>query len=48
MLYSELGSKSDDFKDFQEFLELQEGQSDTVISLQVTGNLPRYNVTCKK
>ncbi|XP_026154897.1 uncharacterized protein LOC113125576 isoform X2 [Mastacembelus armatus] len=31
-----------------ESLELQEGQSDTVIGLQVIGNVPRYNVTCKK
>ncbi|XP_044058633.1 uncharacterized protein si:ch211-149e23.4 isoform X2 [Siniperca chuatsi] len=46
-LYSELGSNSDDFQD-SESLELQEGQSDIVISLRVTGNLPHYNVTCKK
>ncbi|XP_067364628.1 uncharacterized protein si:ch211-149e23.4 isoform X2 [Channa argus] len=29
-------------------LELQEGQREILISLQVTGNVPRYNVTCKK
>ncbi|TDH14643.1 hypothetical protein EPR50_G00022540 [Perca flavescens] len=46
-LSGELGSNRDDFQD-PESLELQEGQSDTVISLQVTGNVPHYNVTCKK
>ncbi|XP_070685452.1 uncharacterized protein [Pempheris klunzingeri] len=44
---SKLGGNTDDFQD-TESLELQEGESDTVISLQVTGNVPRYNVTCKK
>lgn len=44
---SEPRSNSDDFQD-TESLELQTGQSDTVIGLQVTGNVPRYNVTCKK
>ncbi|KAG7243099.1 hypothetical protein INR49_016474 [Caranx melampygus] len=36
--------------DFQgaEVLELQEGHSEIVIGLQVVGNVPRYNVTCKK
>ncbi|XP_065816341.1 uncharacterized protein si:ch211-149e23.4 isoform X2 [Labrus bergylta] len=42
LLYSELQSNYDNS------LELREGQSDIVISLQVTGNVPRYNVTCKK
>lgn len=42
-----LESSSDDFQD-TESLELQEGQSDAVIILQVTGNVPRYNVTCRK
>ncbi|KAK2846796.1 hypothetical protein Q5P01_009795 [Channa striata] len=31
-----------------ESLELREGQRDTVLSLQVTGNVPRHNITCKK
>ncbi|CAK6966738.1 uncharacterized protein si:ch211-149e23.4 isoform X1 [Scomber scombrus] len=31
-----------------ESLELQEGKSDAVISLEVIGNVPRYNITCKK
>lgn len=47
LLNSQQGDRSDDFQD-TESLELQEGQSDTVISLQVTGNVPRYNLTCKK
>ncbi|KAK9521092.1 hypothetical protein VZT92_020929 [Zoarces viviparus] len=47
LLKSELGSNSDDFQG-TEPLEVQEGQRDTVISLQVTGNVPHYNVTCKK
>ncbi|XP_070826921.1 uncharacterized protein [Chaetodon trifascialis] len=47
LLTSELGSNSDDFQE-SESLELQEGQSDAVIGLQVNGNVPRYNVTCKK
>ncbi|XP_073346799.1 uncharacterized protein [Pagrus major] len=47
LLNSELGSSSDDFQE-PESLELLEGQSDTVITLQVTGNVPRYNVTCTR
>ncbi|XP_074535110.1 uncharacterized protein LOC141797538 [Halichoeres trimaculatus] len=47
LLYSELQSNTDDSKD-SEVLELQEGQRDVSISLQVTGNVPRYNITCKK
>ncbi|KAM6932765.1 uncharacterized protein PEZ65_007867 [Lycodopsis pacificus] len=47
LLNSELGSNSDDYQG-TEPLEVQEGQRDTVISLQVTGNVPHYNVTCKK
>lgn len=31
-----------------ETLELQEGESDTIIGLEVIGNVPRYNTTCKK
>lgn len=38
---------SSDLQD-TESLELQAGQTDTVISLQVTGNVPYYNVTCKR
>ncbi|MED6254459.1 hypothetical protein ATANTOWER_026878, partial [Ataeniobius toweri] len=30
-----------------EFLELQEGDSNIVISLEVTGNVPRYSIICK-
>ncbi|XP_049431658.1 uncharacterized protein si:ch211-149e23.4 isoform X1 [Epinephelus fuscoguttatus] len=47
LLNSKLESNSDDFQG-TEFLELQEGQSDVVISLQITGNVPRFNATCKK
>nr|XP_020472508.1 uncharacterized protein LOC109969747 [Monopterus albus] len=47
LLDSGLGTSSDDFHG-AEYLELQAGQSDTTIGLQVTGNVPRYNVTCKK
>ncbi|KAK5868853.1 hypothetical protein PBY51_009830 [Eleginops maclovinus] len=47
LLSSELRNNSDDSQG-TESLELQEGQSDTVLSLQVTGNVPHYNVTCKK
>ncbi|XP_068571384.1 hemicentin-2 [Cebidichthys violaceus] len=47
LLHSELGSNSDDFQG-PESLEVQEGQRDTVISLQVTGNVPHYNVACQK
>ncbi|KAG8001870.1 Nectin-2 [Nibea albiflora] len=44
----QLGNDTDgDFQDI-ESLELQEGQTDTVISLQITGNVPRYNITCTK
>ncbi|MED6282914.1 hypothetical protein CHARACLAT_003332, partial [Characodon lateralis] len=39
---SEVGSNSN------EFLELQEGDSNIVISLEVTGNVPRYSIICKK
>ncbi|KAM9359581.1 uncharacterized protein ABDE67_002722 [Symphorus nematophorus] len=48
MLNSKLQRNSDD--DFQDYesLELLDGESDTIISLLVTGNVPRYNVTCKK
>ncbi|AWO98752.1 Hypothetical protein SMAX5B_019982 [Scophthalmus maximus] len=31
-----------------EMLELQEGQRGIVVGLEVVGNVPRYNVTCKK
>ncbi|XP_036929278.1 uncharacterized protein si:ch211-149e23.4 [Acanthopagrus latus] len=47
LLNSELGSDSDDVQE-PESVELLEGQSDTSISLQVTGNVPRVNVTCKR
>ncbi|XP_068441683.1 uncharacterized protein si:ch211-149e23.4 [Clinocottus analis] len=47
LLYSELGSNSEDLQGTPA-LEVQEGQRDTVISLQVTGNVPHYNVTCIK
>lgn len=45
--YSETGSSSDDERD-AELLELEEGKSGAAISLEVTGNVPRYNVICKK
>ncbi|KAM3615504.1 uncharacterized protein V6R79_003162 [Siganus canaliculatus] len=47
LLKSEPESSSDDLQD-SECVALQEGQSDAVISLQVTGNVPRYNVSCEK
>ncbi|XP_034405011.1 uncharacterized protein si:ch211-149e23.4 isoform X2 [Cyclopterus lumpus] len=47
LMYSELGSNSDDLQGTPP-LEVQEGRRDTVISLQVTGNVPHYNVTCIK
>ncbi|XP_071352296.1 uncharacterized protein [Trachinotus anak] len=43
----EPGINSGDFQG-AESLELQEGQSEIVIGLKVIGNVPRYNVTCKK
>ncbi|XP_022615495.1 uncharacterized protein LOC111232319 [Seriola dumerili] len=46
-LDSQPGLNSGDFQG-AEVLELQEGQSEIVIGLQVIGNVPRYNVTCKK
>ncbi|XP_069017603.1 uncharacterized protein [Embiotoca jacksoni] len=46
-LNSELGSTSDEYE-AAEVLELQEGQSDAVISLEIIGNVPRYSLTCKK
>ncbi|XP_041655955.1 uncharacterized protein si:ch211-149e23.4 isoform X2 [Cheilinus undulatus] len=46
-LYSEPQRRNDDFEDIESF-ELHEGQKDIVISLQVIGNVPRYNVTCNK
>ncbi|KAM7399087.1 hypothetical protein PAMP_018379 [Pampus punctatissimus] len=42
-----LGGNSDHTQ-ATESIELQEGQSDTVISLEVIGNVPRYNIDCKK
>ncbi|KAM8904565.1 uncharacterized protein AB9W97_008164 [Spinachia spinachia] len=47
LLHSEVGSNSDDAR-ATEPLELQEGRTDVVIGLHVTGNVPHYNVTCKK
>ncbi|KAM4589547.1 uncharacterized protein V3H82_003650 [Fundulus diaphanus] len=44
---SDVGSSNNDFN-APEFLELQEGDSHVVISLEVTGNVPRYSVICKK
>ncbi|XP_061576396.1 uncharacterized protein si:ch211-149e23.4 isoform X2 [Cololabis saira] len=41
-LQSEVGNGSD------EFFELQEGETDIVIDLEVRGNVPRYNASCKK
>ncbi|XP_008279194.1 uncharacterized protein LOC103356720 [Stegastes partitus] len=46
-LNSELGNISDDFQ-ATEYLELQEGESDVVIGLEVSGNVPRYNIICSK
>ncbi|XP_051253641.1 uncharacterized protein si:ch211-149e23.4 [Dicentrarchus labrax] len=46
LLNSEEGSNSGDFQD-SEYSELQEGQTDSFIRLPITGNVPRYNVTCK-
>nr|XP_046245035.1 uncharacterized protein si:ch211-149e23.4 [Scatophagus argus] len=47
LLNSDVGGNTDDFQD-NESLELPEGQSNTIISLQVDGNVPRYNLTCEK
>ncbi|XP_040901606.1 uncharacterized protein si:ch211-149e23.4 isoform X2 [Toxotes jaculatrix] len=41
------GISSDDFQG-NESLELQEGQSEIVIGLEVIGNVPHYDVTCEK
>ncbi|XP_023125528.2 uncharacterized protein si:ch211-149e23.4 [Amphiprion ocellaris] len=46
-LNSELGNIRDDFQ-ATEYLELQEGESNSIIHLNVTGNVPRYNVICNK
>ncbi|XP_043974954.1 uncharacterized protein si:ch211-149e23.4 [Gambusia affinis] len=40
-------SSSEDLKAV-EYLEFHEGDGDVVISLEVTGNVPRYSVICKK
>ncbi|XP_013880684.1 uncharacterized protein si:ch211-149e23.4 [Austrofundulus limnaeus] len=45
--HSETGSSGDDDQD-AELLELEEGKSDAAISLEVTGNVPRHRVICKK
>lgn len=29
-------------------MELQEGQKDVVIGLRVSGNVPRYNLSCSR
>ncbi|XP_014909178.1 uncharacterized protein LOC106960552 [Poecilia latipinna] len=47
-LRSDLRSGSGDGLKAAEYLELHEGDSDVVISLEVTGNVPRYSVICKK
>ncbi|XP_014825168.1 PREDICTED: uncharacterized protein LOC106905082 [Poecilia mexicana] len=47
-LRSDLRSGSGDDLKAAEYLELHEGDSDVVISLEVTGNVPRYSVICKK
>ncbi|KAM6933313.1 uncharacterized protein FYW49_001690 [Xenentodon cancila] len=39
---SELGNNGDDV------LELQEGETEIVIGLEVRGNVPRYSATCRK
>lgn len=46
-LSSDLGRGTYDSQN-PESVELQEGQSDAIIGLQVTGNVPQYNVTCKR
>ncbi|KAF3847526.1 hypothetical protein F7725_020554 [Dissostichus mawsoni] len=46
LLFSEMRNNSDDSQG-TESLELKDGQSDTVIRLQVTGNVPHYNVTAR-
>ncbi|KAM7412838.1 hypothetical protein PAMA_020292 [Pampus argenteus] len=42
-----LGGNSDHTQ-ATESIELHEGQSDAVIGLEVIGNVPRYNIDCKK
>ncbi|XP_042271047.1 uncharacterized protein si:ch211-149e23.4 isoform X1 [Thunnus maccoyii] len=46
-LSARVGKNSDHIQ-AAESLELKEGQSDTVIDLEVIGNVPRYSITCKK
>ncbi|XP_037318660.2 uncharacterized protein si:ch211-149e23.4 [Pungitius pungitius] len=45
--YFELGINSGDLRAPEHF-EWQEGQTDAAVDLRVTGNVPHYNVTCKK
>ncbi|CAN9511221.1 unnamed protein product [Ophioblennius macclurei] len=46
-IQSEKRSGTEDFP-AEDFIELQEGQTHAVISLQVTGNVPRYTIICNK
>ncbi|XP_029963467.1 uncharacterized protein LOC115399947 isoform X2 [Salarias fasciatus] len=46
-IQSEGRSGAEDFAD-GDFVELQEGQTGAVISLQLAGNVPRYTVICNK
>lgn len=46
-IQAERRSSSEDVPD-EDSVELQEGQTDAVIRLQVTGNVPRYAVICEK
>lgn len=44
---SGLGSSSSDFQD-SGAIELWEGQNDVAIGLRVSGNVPRYNLSCNR
>lgn len=44
---SGLGDSSSHFQDSGS-IELQEGQKDVVIGLRVSGNVPRYNLSCSR
>ncbi|XP_029922105.1 uncharacterized protein LOC115369615 [Myripristis murdjan] len=47
LFHSGTGHRRDEISDI-ESLELQEGQSDTIINLEAAGNVPRYSVSCNK
>lgn len=44
---SGLGNSSSDFQDSGS-IELPEGENDVIIGLRVSGNVPRYNLSCSR